>query len=293
MSKPLPAQLTQLKSHLDHLLITAPTHRWVDNDPIRFPRRVADTQDREVVAIYAALMAYGRVGSIAKAIENVQARMGAHPAEACATDSEDEARRRFEGFVYRVTRGVDLARLWLGLGHLIRTHGSILSALTTFDDPMSSDFRAMLKGLRTAVTRQTSSFEERRGFRHFMPDPYGGSAIKRYNMLLRWMIRGPDTIDIGDWSILGTERLMLPLDTHVHQIATTLGLTKRAQAGWQTTVEITSILRRLCPNDPTRYDFALAHLGISGAIDEPKWQTFVSNARIVKRLDGNSEREDT
>ena len=284
MSKPLPAQLRQLRDHLDTLLITAPTHRWIDNDPIRFPRRIPSADDREIVAIFAALMAYGRVSLIGKAISDAQARMGDRPAQACASDTEDQARTRFKGFVYRVTRGVDLARLWLGLGHLRRTYGSILSALETFDDPKSPDFRPMLKSMRTAVINHTTSFEDRRGFRHFMPDPYGGSAIKRYNMLLRWMIRGPDTIDMGDWSILGTERLMLPLDTHIHQIATKLGLTERTQAGWQTTAEITSVLRKLSPTDPTRYDFALAHLGISGAIDEPEWQKFVSNARIVKHL---------
>ena len=84
-------------------------------------------------------------------------------------------------------------------------------------------------------------------------------------MLMRWMVRGPDEIDLGDWSELGTQRLVIPLDTHVHRISQNLGLTKRVTADWKTTAEITHRLRALDPMDPTRFDFALAHLGISGS----------------------------
>ena len=282
MSDRAPAQLQELKTQLEQLLETAPTQDWIHTDPVRFPRGVASTADREIVAIFAALIAYGRVTAIGNAITDITTRMGSTPSLTCAADSEADARRRFRGFVYRVTRGEDLARLWLGLGALLRCHGNLLDALKAFDQPDAPDFRPMLGGLREFVMTHTQNFEDRRGFRHFMPDPFGGSAIKRYNMLLRWMVRGPDNIDIGDWAELGTHRLMLPLDTHTHRIGQRLGLTKRTQADWRTAEDITQTLRVLAPDDPTKYDFALAHLGISGAIEEVQWKRFVSAARIVK-----------
>ena len=282
MTRIPPDALAQLRKHLDYLLETAPYSRWIQRDPIRFPRRFTRESDREIVALFAALMAYGRVSAIGDAMESVLRRNGDHPSQLCAQDSEEAGRQRFSGFVYRVTRGVDLARLWLGLGALLREHGSILSALQRFDTDHAPDFRNMLGKFRAEIMNRTPSFEDRRGFKHFMPNPTGGSAIKRYNMLMRWMVRGPEAVDIGDWNILGTHRLVLPLDTHTHSIARKLGLTERVQANWQTTAEITDILRMLCPEDPVRYDFALAHLGISGDIQALNWQNFVSNARIKR-----------
>ena len=78
------------------------------------------------------------------------------------------------------------------------------------------------------------------------------------------MVRGPDAIDFGAWRGLGPHRLLIPVDTHIHRIARYLGLTERRQADARTAVEITTALRRLDPVDPVRFDFALAHMGISG-----------------------------
>ena len=280
MSSSLSPPLERLRAHLETLLANAPTQDWVRTDPVRFAREIRDPCDREIVAVFAALIAYGRVSAIGTAIEDIKSRMGTSPAKACAEDDEGKAIKRFDGFVYRVTRGVDLARLWTGLGSLLREHGTLLGALKSLDNPEAVDFRALLNGMRSAVVESTVKFADRRGFRHFLPSPYGGSAIKRYNMLMRWMVRGPDTIDMGDWSALGSHRLVLPLDTHTHRIATALGLTQRRQADWRTAHEITSVLKQLCPEDPTKYDFALAHLGISGAIKQEEWKKFVLDARI-------------
>ena len=78
------------------------------------------------------------------------------------------------------------------------------------------------------------------------------------------MVRGPDHIDLGDWSFLGTDRLNMPLDTHVHRISQFIGLTHRSQADWKTARAISERLRELDCQDPLRYDFAIAHMGISG-----------------------------
>ena len=103
-----------------------------------------------------------------------------------------------------------------------------------------------------------------RGFAHLWSDPLKGSALKRLNMLMRWMVRGPDEVDLGLWASLGPARLTIPLDAHVFRVARALGLTRRSSPSWRAAREVTEALLTLDPQDPVRYDFALAHLGISG-----------------------------
>jgi endonuclease III len=79
------------------------------------------------------------------------------------------------------------------------------------------------------------------------------------------MVRGPDAVDLGAWSgLVPRSALVVPLDTHVHRVSRCLGLTLRRDASWRTAEEITAALRRIDPEDPVRYDFALCHLGMSG-----------------------------
>jgi uncharacterized protein (TIGR02757 family) len=265
---PLPIDPTRpddlLRAELDDFLASYDFEARRGHDPIAFPHRFADPLDRELVAFFAACLAYGRADLIARALEGVLARVGPRPAEAAARDDAGAARRRFGGFVYRVTRGDDLARLWLGLAHLQRAYGSIGQAFAAHDDPTEPELRGTLGRVRAAICAPTADWPARRSFQHLLPDPARGSACKRLNMLLRWMVRGPDGVDFGDWADLGAHRLTIPVDTHVHRIARYLGLTDRAAADWRTAAQITAALRRLDAGDPLRYDFALCHLGISG-----------------------------
>ena len=252
------------------------------NDPISFPHRFSRQADQEVVALFAALLAYGRADLIARAMEEILERVGPHPAQSAMDDTEDSARARFDGFVYRVTRGIDIARLWVGVGQLLRTNDTLGQAFQTFDEPNSANLRPALQGFRDFIVASTPGFAERRGFNHLLCNPYGGSACKRYCMFLRWMVRGPDSVDFGHWSALGAHRLIMPLDTHVHRIGRYIGLTKRNQADWRTAVEITDALRSLDASDPLRYDFAIAHMGISGLCPSRRVDAICQDCTIKK-----------
>ena len=261
---PCPPDVATLRAELEALIAAHDPAERRAADPIAFPHRWPAGPDREVVALYAALMAYGRADLIARALSEVVPRMGPRPAEAAAGDDLEQARSRFAGVVYRFTRGEDLARLWVGLGGLIRRHGTLGGAARHFDDRRSPDLRPLLIGLRAALMAPSDDLPARRGFRHLLADPGGSSASKRWHMWLRWMVRGPDAIDFGDWRDLDPARLLMPVDTHVHRIGAFVGLTDRKTADLRCAEQITAALRRLCPEDPLRYDFALAHLGISG-----------------------------
>jgi uncharacterized protein (TIGR02757 family) len=99
---------------------------------------------------------------------------------------------------------------------------------------------------------------------HLLPGADAGAA-KRLNLYLRWMVRGPDEVDLGVWPGLRPAQLVIPVDTHVARIAALLGLCGRRTVGWAMAEEITGSLRLLDPQDPVKYDFALCHYGMSGA----------------------------
>jgi uncharacterized protein (TIGR02757 family) len=102
------------------------------------------------------------------------------------------------------------------------------------------------------------------GLRHFLPSPLEGSACKRLNLYLRWMVRPDDGVDFGLWPQIPTDRLIIPLDTHICRIGQFLGLTRRKTPDWKMAEEITRSLRAISPDDPVQYDFVLCHMGISG-----------------------------
>ena len=99
------------------------------------------------------------------------------------------------------------------------------------------------------------------GVRHFFPRPSAGSACKRLNLFLRWMVRA-DAHDLGVWTRVPSAKLIVPLDTHVIRVGRGLRLTRYASPGWPMAREITASLRRLDPDDPVKYDFALCHLSM-------------------------------
>jgi uncharacterized protein (TIGR02757 family) len=102
------------------------------------------------------------------------------------------------------------------------------------------------------------------GIRYLLVRPADGSACKRLNLFLRWVVRPDDGLDLGVWPEVSTRGLIVPLDTHSSRVARALGFTRRATTDWRTAEEVTAALRRYDPDDPVRYDFALCHVSMSG-----------------------------
>jgi uncharacterized protein (TIGR02757 family) len=101
------------------------------------------------------------------------------------------------------------------------------------------------------------------------PRPERGSACKRHNMFLRWMVRGPDGVDLGLWKAVSPRQLVVPLDTHMARLGVWLGLTRRKTPGWRMAEEITAALRIVSPDDPVMFDYPLTRLGILGLCTRP------------------------
>jgi uncharacterized protein (TIGR02757 family) len=99
---------------------------------------------------------------------------------------------------------------------------------------------------------------------YFFPRPSAGSACKRLNLFLRWMVRR-DEVDLGVWKNVPASKLIVPLDTHVIRLGRCLRLTRYTSPGWRMAADITTSLRELNPNDPVSFDFSLCHVGMMNA----------------------------
>ena len=97
--------------------------------------------------------------------------------------------------------------------------------------------------------------------RYFFPRPSTGSACKRLNLYLRWMVRR-DAVDLGAWSGVSPSQLMVPLDVHVVRLGQCLGLTAYRSPRVEDGLGDHRLARELDPADPVRYDFALCHVGM-------------------------------
>jgi uncharacterized protein (TIGR02757 family) len=245
----------------------------IDADPVELPRRYADPADQEIAALFAASLAYGRADVFKPVLRRVLDGMGRSPSRFVRDFARAPRADAFAGAVYRFNRPADLAALAAAAGHVASRHGSLGARFGA----LFAEEGGGPGALRPALARFGRELREapavsallrgrgRRGLHHLLPDAAGSGASKRWNLYLRWMVRGPDAVDLGAWSALvPAAALVVPLDTHVHRVSRCLGLTRRRDASWRTAEEITAALRRLDPADPVRFDFALCHLGMSG-----------------------------
>lgn len=263
-----------VRPHLEALLAATDTAARIAGDPVELPHRYRDPQDVEVVALLCAALAYGRVELFKPRLARLLEALGPSPARVAREASPKELLRRAEGFSYRMTGARDVACLLYGAGALLRKHGSLGAC---FASQFSGDLRLALGAFVDALcasdfTPLTGTREPTRRLKHLLPHPARGSACKRLNLFLRWMVRGPDGVDFGLWRDVPASALVIPLDTHVHRIGRFIGLTRRKDLSWKTAEEVTRRLRALDSADPVRFDFALSHLGISGTCASRKDQ---------------------
>jgi uncharacterized protein (TIGR02757 family) len=241
-------------------------------DPVEFPRRYSEPGDVEVAGLVAACLAYGRADVFKEKVEQVLSAGGPSPAAFAARLALDPDPRVLAGFRYRFNTGEDLAALLAAAGWMRSRSGSLgarfadlLGGAGAGEAPLREALVRFAAELRTAPPALAILGERGgKGIRHLCPDPGAGGAAKRWNLYLRWMVRGPDGVDLGIWRGVPPAVLVVPLDTHVARVARRLGLTRRKDLSWRTAEEVTAALRVADPDDPVRFDFALCHLGMSG-----------------------------
>lgn len=242
---------------------------YLTTDPLMFPHRYDDPDDVEAVGLVCASLAYGRVKMIQRNLEHVLGLMGKRPARYVRRFDARAQASRFADFSHRFNRGDDIVLLLHYMKQMIEKDGSIGGFFRVGYDPDAPD----IGGALASFVDRTLSLDcvpiypggvlpAKAGVRYFFPSPAGGSACKRLNLYLRWMVRRDDGLDFGLWRFVRPSQLVIPLDTHVARICGLIGLTKRKSPGWRMALEITENLKKLDPDDPIKYDFAICRLGI-------------------------------
>jgi len=279
MRRRKPVRPEVLKERLDVLAATFDIST-IEPDPLQLVLRFTDPLDQEVAGLLAAAFAYGRADIIVANIGAVLAKMTPSPYRYLASFDRREATRRFAGFAHRFHKTPDLVALLARLSRAIRQHGSLGALFETCYDTNDADIGPSLARFVRSIGTPASppagpAASRRRGgrrdaarpaaetaaFRFLLTSPDDGSACKRMNLFLRWMVRRTPP-DLGLWTFVDPSKLLMPVDTHVHRIATFLGLNDRATADWKAARALTDRLARFDPADPVRYDFALCRLGI-------------------------------
>jgi uncharacterized protein (TIGR02757 family) len=238
-------------------------------DPVHLVRPFTDRADREIAGFCAAALAFGRVGSVINSITTLFAIMGPHPARFVRRFDPVAAHPELRAMVHRWTRGADLvALLWI-LRQMLERSGSVEDFFLEGFSPEHDDVGPALdsfsqRALALDVRKAYGRLPKRPGVCYFFPRPSAGSACKRLNLYVRWMVRH-DAVDLGVWERVPASKLVVPLDTHIIRLGRCLRLTRYTSPGWKMAADITASLRQLDPDDPIRFDFSLCHVGMMSA----------------------------
>lgn len=244
--------MTVSRTELEKLYRRYNKREYVHPDPLEFLYAYPDIRDREIAGLVASSLAYGRVAQILKSVERILSGMSPSPRAFVEGVSDRTVARAFAGFKHRFSTEEHIGALLKGARKVVREYGSLNECFAAAVD--RSDATVV-----PALEKFVEAFECCGNF--LLPRPSDGSGCKRLNLFLRWMVR-TDAVDPGGWTGVSPSKLVVPLDTHMANIGRTLGFTKRISTGMGMALDITESFRRLSPDDPVRYDFALTRFGI-------------------------------
>lgn len=259
----------ELKSILDTLYEAYCTQEFINSDPIQFVYKFSEEEDMEIVGFVASVMAQGRREIMIRKInELIFSVMRGEPRDYIENFDIDKLPKDLENFrysAYREIKGKDIGYVLYSLKAVLRKWNRLKNLFDSMQKKTKNyrNVRELLIFSVDEIFSWTNRIPQEVVF--LVPTPRKGSACKRLNMFLRWMVR-KDKVDVGIWNdIIPTSKLIIPLDYHVAKISRELGLTRRHQNDWLTAEEITENLKELDPNDPVKYDIAIFGYGVSAS----------------------------
>jgi len=253
----------QIKVVLEKLYERYNRRELISPDPLQFLYRYSDPADIEITAFLASALAYGRVQQIEKSLNNLLGRMGDSPSEFVINFDKDK-RQTLKDFKHRFTTGDDISDLLTLLKTAINRCGSIERYFALGYNPGDRNIIPALSRFCNSlldIYAAGGSRQPTRGLKYLLVSPAGGSACKRLNLFLRWMVRDDD-VDTGLWKSIEKAKLIVPVDVHMGRLCKILGLYDRKTVSLSAAAEITESFAEIEPADPVKYDFALSRIGI-------------------------------
>jgi uncharacterized protein (TIGR02757 family) len=235
------------------------TKNFIADDPVKFPRRYSKKEDIEIAAFLTATIAWGRRDLILRSAEKMFAIMGKSPFSYITSHEYKKLKNKN---IHRTFFESDLKYFCRGFEHCYAKYGNLeklfantentWEGIAVFREEMAKGNKGQYSkhisnpGMTSAIAGEKES---------------GGSACKRLNLALRWLVRG-GPVDLGLWKSIKPSALFIPLDVHVARTARKLGLLERKSNDKKAVIELTHRLRKFCPQDPVKYDFALFGMGV-------------------------------
>jgi uncharacterized protein (TIGR02757 family) len=258
-------QTESIKTVLDKLYAKYNHREFIKPDPLQFVYHYSRPADMEIAGLLAAELAYGRVQQIQKSLADLLGRMGASPFE-FVLNFDKQKRRKLKNFKHRFTAGDDISDLLELLRKVLNQYGSIREFFIQGCNPGDKNIIAALSKFCDSLLDRYAKTHNRpvpRQLSYLLPRPAAGSACKRLNLFLRWMVRD-DEVDTGLWKRIDKAKLIVPVDVHMGRLCRILGFHDRKVISLSTAVKITECFAEIEPADPVKYDFALSRIGILG-----------------------------
>lgn len=276
-----PQKAKELKRKLETVHLQFLDEQRVLSDAIAPSLKYHSARDREFAAFLCAVLAYGKVALIQKNARRLLEPMGPSPVQWLLKSSISDLQKLTNNWCHRFNTADDMLLFLSLLKQIYHSTNSLEHFLEVC--PSDEPFGLFCRFHEKIVTLSPAPFDKfpekgNSSFWFLLPDPRSGSACKRLNLFLRWMV-GESEMDHHLWKSFKKQNLLIPVDTHVLRQAQALKLTKRKVADWKTAVEITEKLKFLDPQDPTRFDFALCHIGMKGlgGTLEPRYERNFQN----------------
>ncbi len=247
---------SELKEFLDSKVVQYNHPKFIESDPIQIPHQFSTKEDIEIAAFLTATIAWGKRKMIIKNAAKMMALLGNSPYDFILNHKAHQL-EKLEYFVHRTYNSIDFIYFIKALQHIYKKHNGLETVFSSY---------ANTDGLQSAIHHFKILFFEikhpSRTTKH-ISDPLKGSAAKRINMFLRWMVRKDNAgVDFGLWDSISPALLSCPLDVHSGNVARKLKLLTRKQNDAKAVTELDTSLRMLDASDPSKYDFALFGLGV-------------------------------
>ena len=248
--------LLELKEFLDEKADFYEQKEFIQNDPIIIPHEYEDKFDIEISGFIISIISWGNRKSIINSGYKIMDILESSPYDFIMNHSQKDL-KRIKGSIHRTFNSDDLVFFIKSLKNIYTNYNGLEGIISNVKNG---------NNLQERISNFKKIFFElnhlERTKKH-LPDPLKGSAAKRFNMFLRWMVRSNKKgVDFGLWKSILPSELSCPLDVHTGNIARKLGLLKRTQNDSLALNELDKKLREMDKNDPVKYDFALFGLGV-------------------------------
>ncbi len=278
---------TFLKAKLEQVYKTF-DNRYLNTDPLYFSHQYSGKQNREIVGLISAVLAYGNVKQIRVSIQTALEPLGLSPIDTIKKLDPYQAAKEYQSFVHRFNTGKDIALLLYYLHQIYTCYPSLEDFfLKGFNSEDPTIEEGLSQFARNLFMLDCSPFYQGvlppdAGVRYLITSPAKGSACKRLNMFLRWMIRPDDGVDFGLWKGVDASQLIFPMDAHTARISYYIGLTERKSASWKMALEVTENVKKIASDDPVKYDFALSRLGILDLCEHSYKKVLCEQCQLLK-----------